>query len=385
MGEASGRGSGGLAGALVGRPLAEGRFAEAEREKLVERALELADEVAARVRVPWSARRRASRLDRLVTSPGGLDFTVALTDQVARIAGGRRSVARLRSLVSEDGPPSFAGTLDRLGLKAGLVAGSVVPGVVADLVRARVRQESASIVLRAGDRRMARHSARRAAEGIDLNYNILGEAILGQEAADERRDQIVHLCRLGFVDYVSVKASAVCPRISAYAFDDSLARVTAGLRPILVAAVARRPAVFVNLDMEEYRDLELTLTAFRALLEEPALAGMDAGIVLHAYLPESHAALEDLAGWARRRYSETGGTTRVRLVKGANLGMELVEAELHGWVAATYPTKADVDVSYKRLVERALDPSWGPGLRVGLASHNLFDVAWGLVVAADLG
>ncbi|HVM67460.1 MAG TPA: bifunctional proline dehydrogenase/L-glutamate gamma-semialdehyde dehydrogenase, partial [Acidimicrobiales bacterium] len=193
-----------------------------------------------------------------------------------------------------------------------------------------------------------------------------------------------HIARAD-VDYVSVKASAVCARLSSLPFERSVARVVGVLTTLFTAAAARRPAVFVNLDMEEYRDLELTLAAFQRALDQPSLAGLDAGIVLQAYLPDSHGALEQLAAWAVARHERAGGRVRVRIVKGANLLMERVEAELHGWDAAPYPCKVDVDASYKRLLARALDPCWGDALQVGMASHNLFDVAWGLLLADRLG
>ena len=136
--------------------------------------------------------------------------------------------------------------------------------------------------------------------------------------------------------------------------------------------------------MEEYRDLELTLQSFMRVLDEPEFHRLDAGIVLQAYLPDSHEALERLGAWALARSAAGGGTTKVRLVKGANLAMETVEAELHGWIAAPYGSKAEVDASYKALVESALRSDWAAALRIGLASHNLFDVAWALCLAEEL-
>ncbi len=68
----------------------------------------------------------------------------------------------------------------------------------------------------------------------------------------------------------------------------------------------------------------------------------------------------------------------MRIVKGANLAMEEVDAEQHGWASAPYSTKAQTDASAKRLLDSALRPAWSSAVRVGLATHNLFDVAWGL-------
>ena len=173
--------------------------------------------------------------------------------------------------------------------------------------------------------------------------------------------------------------------LDALAFDMSVDRICERLRVLYRRATDAAPPTFVNLDMEEYRDLELTLRSFMRVLDEPEFAGIDAGIVLQAYLPDSHDALERLGEWATRRHAEHGGTIKVRLVKGANLAMEAVEAELHGWVPAPYRTKAEADASYKAMLESALRSQWAGAVRIGLASHNLFDIAWALTWGDDRG
>src|SRR3546814_2651832 len=75
-------------------------------------------------------------------------------------------------------------------------------------------------------------------------------------------------------------------------------------------------------------------------ISEPELHGLEAGIVLQAYLPDSLAALEQLMDFALRRRDAGGAGIKVRFVKGANLSMERVDAELHGWAQAPYDNKA---------------------------------------------
>ena len=65
--------------------------------------------------------------------------------------------------------------------------------------------------------------------------------------------------------------------------------------------------------------------------------------------------------------------------------MERVDAVLHGWEQAPYATKAEVDANYKRCVDFLLTTEAATGLRVGVASHNLFDLAWALLLARDRG
>ena len=62
--------------------------------------------------------------------------------------------------------------------------------------------------------------------------------------------------------------------------------------------------------------------------------------MLQAYLPEALAAMQQLTAWALARRSEGGAGIKVRLVKGANLAMERVDAIMHGWPLATWGDKA---------------------------------------------
>ena len=75
------------------------------------------------------------------------------------------------------------------------------------------------------------------------------------------------------------------------------------------------------------------------------------------------------------RRQRGGAGIKVRLVKGANLPMERVEASLHGWPLATWPTKQDTDTHYKQVLDWALTTERLANVRVGIAGHNLFDVA----------
>ena len=137
---------------------------------------------------------------------------------------------------------------------------------------------------------------------------------------------------------------------------------------------------FINLDMEEYRDLDLTVTAFREVLDEAEFLPLSAGIVLQAYLPDSHRAQRALTEWAMARRARGGAPIKLRIVKGANLAMERIEAAVHGWPQAPYETKAEVDANYKRMLEYGCRPEHAAAVHLGVASHNLFDVAYGLVL-----
>jgi RHH-type transcriptional regulator, proline utilization regulon repressor / proline dehydrogenase / delta 1-pyrroline-5-carboxylate dehydrogenase len=322
-------------------------------------------------------RRRRRRLHALVRNPSAAAFTVALTDEVARIRVPSRAAGRFARLVHQADLSGFPAT-DRVLLVLAAALARPLPRVVMPLVTRRLRNESAGVILPAEDPAFAQHLARRRREGMRANVNVLGEAIIGELEAQRRTAMVLERLHRHDVDHVSVKISAICPGISALAFDNTVSRVTERLRPLYRAAAAAHPPTLINLDMEEYRDLALTIAVFEQVLGEPELEHLDAGIVLQAYLPDAHGAATRLAEWARARERRAGGRIKVRVVKGANLAMEHVEAELRGWVPAPYATKAEVDASYKALLDRLCDPRYDRAVRIGVASHNLFDVAWAL-------
>ncbi len=322
-------------------------------------------------------RRRARRLGRLLADDDGREFLFALTDQVLRTPNPTRAMGQLRELVAAGLPRSLT-LVDRAGLRLASAGSAVAARPVAAIARQRIRHETRGVIVPADDPAFRRHVARRAKQGFDVNVNLLGEAILGDDEADARLAALCARMRRADVDYVSVKISALCANLDVLAFDHEVERIAERLRTIYSTATERTPPVFVNLDMEEYRDLALTVEAFCTVLDEPPFRGLPAGIVLQAYLPDSHEVIERLIGWAATRHEQGGAPIKLRLVKGANLAMEHVDAELGGWAPAPYDNKADVDASYKALLDRSLDAAAGGGLLVGVGSHNLFDVGWAL-------
>ena len=325
-------------------------------------------------------RRQLRRLGRLVADPAGRELVQRLTDDVIRIESDHRAARRFADVIAAQPLPRSLSIVDRVLVVVGARLAPRLPGAVMPLVRRRIVSETRGVVLPAEDPKFAAHLAERRRQGIGLLVNPLGESILGDDEARRRVEQVLGRLRRHDVSAVSIKASALVANLDVLDFDRSVDRIAHTLREIYRAALDKRPTGFVNLDMEEYRDLELTVAAFTRVLDETEFADVEAGIVLQAYLPDSHDVLEHIGNWALKRRDRGGAPVKVRLVKGANLAMETVEAELHDWVPAPYPTKADVDASFKLMLESALRPEWADAVRVAVASHNLFDVAWALVL-----
>jgi RHH-type proline utilization regulon transcriptional repressor/proline dehydrogenase/delta 1-pyrroline-5-carboxylate dehydrogenase len=331
--------------------------------------------------------RTADQLGTLLADDAGLDFAAGFVDRVMRAESDAVAARALHRLVRlPDQEASFLGRVDRLLLGAGALLAPVLPRVVVPLARRRLRQLVGHLVLDATPRDLAPQlAAARGAVGGALNVNLLGEAVLGAGEARRRRDRTIELVTRQDVDYVSVKLSSVAAQIVVWDQEGEVERIGEELRPLYRAAMASDPPTFVNLDVEEYRDLDLTIDVFTRMLNEEEFLGLRAGIVLQAYLPDAAPALLRLLEFASARHGRGGADVRIRLVKGANLSMEHVEAELRGWEPAPYATKHETDANYKRCVDLALDADRLAGARIGLASHNLLDIAWAVELARARG
>ncbi|MFJ2300227.1 proline dehydrogenase family protein [Oerskovia paurometabola] len=328
-------------------------------------------------------RRTAERLGALVSDPAGLELAVRFVDNVARpqdVQVAAHELGLLGDLAG--GAKGFLGPVDTALLRLGARMAPVLPRVVVPAARIRLRQLVGHLVADAGPG-LGKHLARTRAEGYALNVNLLGEAVLGEDEAQARLARTIALVERPDVDYVSVKVSSVASQLVTWDLEGSRDRVVERLLPLYRAA--RDHGVFLNLDMEEYRDLALTTEVFQAILGREEFRGLEAGIVLQAYLPDALGALDGITAFATERVAAGGAPVKVRLVKGANLAMEKVEAELHGWAQAPYPTKPDVDANYVRLVDHALRAPRTDAVRIGVASHNLFHVALAILTARARG
>lgn len=344
-------------------------------EALVRRWLEAAADVPADP--------AGEQLADLLRDPDGLDFAVRFVDGVVRPEDLATAADTLRELSTR--APAFLPWPMRRALALGGGVAPLAPAVVVPIARRVLRHLVGHLVIDATEARLGRAIARIRATGVRLNMNLLGEAVLGAREADRRLEGTQALLARDDVDYVSIKVSSTTAPHQVWAFQETVDDVVERLRPLYEFAASRPTPKFINLDMEEYRDLEMTIAVFTRLLDEPAMRHLEAGIVLQAYLPDALDAMQRLQAWAAGRVAAGGAPIKVRLVKGANLPMERVEASLHGWPLATWGTKQESDTHYKRVLLWSLTPERIRHVRIGVAGHNLFDVAFAWLIAGERG
>ena len=345
-------------------------------ERAVTRARRWADE-SAHEPTPRSAK----LLSRILADPDGLTFTTRFVDDVVRPADldvASAAMKRLSAGRKNFLPPALAAAM---GL--GSTASRLAPRTVTATARRVFREIVGDLVVDATDKGLGPALARLRKGGNRLNVNLLGEAVLGEKEASHRLAEVSRLVTREDVDYVSIKVSAVTGPHNPWGFQEVVDHGVSALLPLY--RLARDHGTFLNLDMEDYKDLDLTIAVFTAILDQPDMRGYEAGIVLQAYLPDSLGALQRLQKWARTRVDAGGSRIKVRIVKGANLSMERVDAEIHGWELTTWPSKQATDTNYKRMLNWAMTPERTRAIRLGVAGQNIFDIAFAYELRAARG
>ena len=354
---------------------------------LAEKSIQLAADIlrSSRQRETKSERANSAQMARMMQDDAGKKFTIIMTDQILKIEQPDRAAQRLNSLVSRFGLPKFLKAWDRAKLLLGSKLASMAPSIVMPQINKQVRKQSKHVIISAEPASFKEYFAWRTGQGIRINFNQLGEAVLGDHEADRRLNFCLDKLNNSQVTYVSVKLSSIVSQISMTGYRQTVETIKERLRQLYRAAIKNSSGKvkFINLDMEEYRDLHMTVDVFREVLDEQEFERYEAGIVLQAYLPDSFAVQQSLTEWAQQRHARTGAGIKIRLVKGANLAMEQVEASLRGWPQAPYLDKPSVDANFKRMLEFGSRPENARVVRLGVASHNLFDVAHSLLVRAS--
>jgi len=361
-----------------------------QREKL---AVELAAHMlreANRI-ITGQERQIQSELARMMRDPTGKVFTTSMTDQCFRSHRNKRVASQLVYLLEKFGIPSYLGWSKRLGLGAFQVLGKVCASLLVPIATYTLRKATSKVILPGEPEALKHHMAQRRMEGVRLNLNHLGEAILGEEEAKRRLDVYLKDLEQAEIEYISIKISTIYSQIHLLGWEKTLEVLSERLRALYRAAMQNtftradgaKVKKFVNLDMEEYRDLILTKELFKRVLDEPEFHTFSAGIVLQAYLPDSHAIQQELTEWAMGRVKRGGAPIKIRIVKGANLTMEQFEASVRGWSQAPYTKKSDVDANYKKMVTYGCAVERAKAVHLGVASHNLFDIAYALLIRSE--
>lgn len=324
------------------------------------------------------------QMQRLLTHPMDKVVLTKIIDQSFRSDNASRVADQVNSILREFGVPDFFSSVEKILIQMFIGLGRHFPYFSVPRMIEKMRHNSSRAIIPGEPDMLHAHLLKRKNQGVRMNINHLGEAVLGEDEAGYRLKTYAGDLRNPEIEYISIKISTIYSQIHSLAFEHSVKILKERLAFLYRIARDNRfmrkdgtiVPKFVNLDMEEYRDLEITTAAFVGTLDEDEFKNYSAGIVLQAYLPDSFQIQKDLTAWAKERVKKGGSPVKIRIVKGANMEMELFDAAIHDWMPAPYDNKLDVDANYKRMVDYGMDPENIKSVQLGIASHNLFELAY---------
>ncbi len=320
----------------------------------------------------------------MLQDPQGLPFTLSVVDALLRpeslsvAAGGFHRVAP----AAPTGLPWYLRGAVRLG---GAVA-PVLPAPIVPLSRRALRDVVGHLLL---DPRPARLTASLAAiRGHDarVDVRLLGERVLGSDAAMRRIDELHALAAREDVDGVTFTLREVVAVGSPWSFEDTVVAAVEQLLPFYAGSLlaGALPTARLTLEVPAHRDLDLTIAVFTRLLEDPALSGVDAAIALPIELPDTLPAVQQLTAWARERAAAGGSGIGINLIAGTDLAEEEAESPLHGWAGVVHATQTDVDASVLRILDWAITAE-NSAVRIGVSADDPLIAAFARELADERG
>ncbi len=325
----------------------------------------------------------------LVTDPKNKVILTRLLDESSQIRDNKKLARRMKVIFKEYGVPDFFGkTYEYLGIifrDFGYLFDFVSVPIFKDVLR----KETSKIIIKEERPALTNHLRKRWEDNIGQNVNLLGEVVLGDEEANKRYQHYLDALKEPDINYISIKISGIYAQLHPLSYEKSKKDLCKLIATIFQQAIdhpytdknGKKTPKFVNLDMEEYKDTELTLDVFTTVMSMPQFKDYTAGIVVQAYLPDALFFYQHLLEFAQKRVQEGGAPIKVRLVKGANLQMETIQSSLKGWTVPILPTKIDVDANYLRILDIALQPENAKVVHMGVASHNFFTIGYAYLLS----
>ena len=334
----------------------------------------------------------AARYHDLLQAPNMSTLIAQMADLLYRTPTAQRSIPLLQEIIhSHDF--SKINILDRIRLKAVAHLAHLLPQLSLGMMQSVMRKSIEKLLISDTGNANA-HIAEKSNEGLQLTINPAGEEII----SDKDAKNFIRICKeylsSDSVQRISIKLSQLHRYTSGPSGlakrEQLIQELTALYKVAMENPVTENtgynhhlqlPHKLITLDMEAYADLELSMSVFKDCLDQDELLDYSAGIVVQSYLPDSGVIMKELLEWSQARVARGGAPVYIRLVKGANLNMEKVNAETHGWDSPCFDSKLDSDANFKYLLKYAIGYAQTRDCYLGVGTHNLFDIAYALLLS----
>ncbi len=325
----------------------------------------------------------------LIQNPNDKTLLSKLLDESSQIRDNKKLARRMKLLIERYGVPEFFSSTDNLMLRLFTSIGYMFDAVSVPIFKKRLRTDTSKVIINEKHTFLKKHLSERRKEKIGQNVNLLGEVVLGNNEAEKRYLHYLDALTDPQINYISIKISGIYAQINPLNYEQNKIDLCERLTKIYQQSIdypyiddeGKATSKFVNLDMEEYKDTELTIDVFKTVLSLPQFKNYTAGIVVQAYLPDAWNFQTELLEFAKQRVAQGAAPLKMRLVKGANLQMESIVSSLKGWKNPVLGSKIEVDANYLHILDRALEPENAKVLHIGVASHNFFSLGYAYLLS----
>ncbi|MEE9612286.1 MAG: L-glutamate gamma-semialdehyde dehydrogenase, partial [Desulfatiglandales bacterium] len=316
---------------------------------------------------------------------GNENFKIQLfrfVDVFPYLATGESLIRHIEEYFADQDLPSVF----KWGLKGAGLGGKLTAGVLAKTLRFNIENMAKQFIIGENTKDAIKTLTRLRKNSFAFTVDILGEATVSEEEADEYQRGYLDLLEalereqkkwksLGDQDAtqdwghapkinISVKPSAMYSQITTADFEGSVQAISNRIHPVL--AKAKQIGAFMCIDLEQFRFKDITLEVYRRLRSASEFRDYPyLGVVLQAYLRQSDDDLERLLGWAKQEELQIS----IRLVKGAYWDYETFIAKQNSSEIPVYTVKAESDAAFERQAKKILENH--DICHLACASHNI--------------
>ncbi|RDU66524.1 1-pyrroline-5-carboxylate dehydrogenase [Helicobacter didelphidarum] len=346
----------------------------------IQESLELAKTLQKKINsdLTCQEKRFRKKMMKMLENPSSKVMLIELLDRSFR----SKDFVTVHELISHTlqkyGIADFFSPFEKILLQLFLGIGKSMPSVSVPFFIKNLKNDTKAMVLDENPIELKKHADKRQSQNIGLNVNLIGEEVLGALEANYRLQKYTDALNSNYINYISIKITTIFSQINILDFEYSKDEIVKQLDKLYAIAEKKAKAgisKFINLDMEEFKDLELTVEAFT---ESVAKFDIKAGIVLQAYLPDSFEYLKKLVAFSKQRVESGKPPIKIRIVKGANMEAEETIASVKGWELPTFRNKVDTDSNYNKMLNFVLQDENFKYINIGIASHNIFQIAYAM-------
>ena len=349
-------------------------------DQIIEESLKFAKDLQHKIEahISQSEREFHKKMQKLLNNPENKVMLIELLDRSFRCKDKKASFELIEHSLKKFGIADFFTAFEKFLLLSFINFGRFAPSISVPFFVSHLRKDTSAMVLDANESFLKPHIEKRKNEdNITLNVNLIGEEVLGEAESAYRIKKYEDALKSSYITYISIKITTIFSQINIIDFEYSKDEVVKRLDYLYALAQEeeKKQGVdkFINLDMEEFRDLELTVAAF---IESLSKFDIKAGIVLQAYIPDSYEYLKKLFAFSKERVLKGMKPIKIRFVKGANMESEETIASQRGWELPTFYKKIDTDSNYNKMLDFILQDENYKYINIGIASHNIFEIAY---------